>query len=144
MDAAERQVFVNAKITNDTNHRLVRTGCYVAWGQLYDSQPDIDSGSTETMLCYKTKFLTTGSTMLAVWEIEDTNTYLFALWSAPWNHNHHVNLLAIGFRYGEPGDIGNDTYQEMYDNDQTWFKRKEFYNNMQPVQVRWEVHINVQ
>lgn len=132
MASCSGAVVVGVEIANATKYHMEAQGCHLAWGQLQVPQPHINPGTKEAMLGYTTGFFTTGSTGVAAWKIGNTNVYLVVLWSAPWNFNHHSNVLAIGFR-DTCCHICNAAYQEMYYQKAEWFMRKEFYNNMLPI-----------
>ncbi len=67
-------------------------------------------GKREVMTARKTSGTATGSWGVASWDISDPATSktesVVAMWSAPFNFDHHSNWLAVGV-YSPPPSVEN-------------------------------------
>lgn len=123
----ERTVVCGVEISNSTRYFLKTEGYYTIWGYVDIPPVSVSPGLKEAFVGYKNSLTTTGTTGVAVWKVGDTNTRLLVMWSIPWNHNHHSNVLALGFQEGRV-HLDNETYYEMYYDCEPWFCRRSFVN----------------
>ena len=119
---------VGVELSNSTEYYLSSEGYYPAWGYVESPPVGVSPGKKSGFVARKTSFTATGTTGVAVWRIGDTSTRLVVMWSAPWNHNHYSNVLAVGFKENTVSLNGN-IYKEMYYGHETWFSRRHYMNN---------------
>ena len=130
----QKSVVIGLEVSNATKYFLKSEGFFVAWGKVETPPVSILPGIKEVIIAHKSIGTATGTTGFAVWKVGDTEIRLVVMWSIPWNHNHHENVLALGFKEGEV-KLSNDTYYEMYYGAQTWFKRQGYSSVAQPVEM---------
>ena len=131
---ADFQVVVEVEVSNATKYYLSSEGYFVAWGHVKSPPVGVNPGKKGEFIAHKSGGATTGTTGVAVWKIGDTSTRLVVLWSAPWNHNHHSNMLAVGLKEGSVTP-NNSLYKEMYYESETWFSRRGYNNSEHCVPV---------
>ena len=69
-----------------------------------------------------------GSSGTVTWTIEGLGKVLVIMWSAPYSFDFHTNWLAIGVMdEANLHLLHENTFNEMYKDPESWFKRKEFY-----------------
>ena len=114
------------ELSNSTEYYLSSEGYYPAWGYVESPPVGVSPGKKSGFVARKTSFAATGTTGVAVWRIGDTSTRLVVMWSAPWNHNHHRNVLAVGFKENTVS-LNTNIYKEMYyDKHEKWFSRRQY------------------
>ena len=136
VQAVDRSVVCGIELSNATKYFLKAEGYFPAWGQVKTPPVSASPGMKEAIIAQKTFGTTTGTTGVVVWKVGDTSTRLVIMWSIPWNHNHHDNVLAVGFKEGEV-KLENELYREMYYEKETWFQRHEYSKDgsCQPVEI---------
>lgn len=118
-------IVAGIEVANCTKYQLEVLGYKVTWGQIQVPPTSVNPGRKEALLGHQTGACTTGTTGVAAWKVGDTGMNLVIMWSAPYNFNHHDNVLAIGFSTGTI-TLDKETVYEMYEKDETWFERKAF------------------
>ena len=70
-----------------------------------------------------------GCAGIVIWTIEDSKEKVAVMYSIPYDHNLHSNWVGVGIcsQYHVPN------FNEMYNGNQDYFKRKEFYCDTDPV-----------
>lgn len=141
VERTDRTVACGVEISNSTMYLLEAEGYYSSWGYVNDPPPSVNPGKKEAFVGFKNRSTTTGTTGVAVWKVGNTDTRLLVMWSIPWNHNHHSNVLALGLKEGKV-KLKNKTYREMYYDSEPWFYRKEFFNDKHctPVKITHKSH----
>lgn len=131
------KVVVGAEIFNHTKYLLTMESFYTVWGHLEKPPVNIEPETNEIFVARKTAYTTTGSTVVAVWKIEDgSNTRMVVMWSAPWNQTFHPNVLSMGFK-SEEVRADKELYKEMYkENSDTWYCKKNYSNTAVCEQAR--------
>lgn len=130
--ACNHRVVSGVEVANCTKYHLEVEGCFINNGQIEVPPTSINPGTREALLGHQTGALCSGTTGVAAWKIGDTNLNLVILWSAPYNFDHYANWLGVGFYEGKI-HVEWKTYHEMYFEAQTWFKRKDFYYDTDPL-----------
>ena len=66
---------------------------------------------------------------IVIWTIEDSKEKVAVMYSIPYDHNLHSNWVGVGIcsQYHVPN------FNEMYNGNQDYFKKKEFYYDTDPV-----------
>ena len=125
VQTVNRSVVCGIELSNSTKYFLEFEGYFASWGHVKTPSFSVSPGKKEAMIAYKSKYSTTGTTGVAVWKVGDTDTRVIIMWSIPWNHNHHNNVLAVGFKEGKI-ILENKHYREMYYEKESWFRRQEY------------------
>ncbi|XP_069135563.1 tereporin-Ca1-like [Argopecten irradians] len=104
-------------------------------GGLIKTPPkDILPGVKEVMVTHKTGGTASGTYGSVSWLVKDRRAVV--MWSVPFNHDYHTNWLAVGFTKRGHKDHDENWYNTMYYESNTpvlAFKRKDFYNDVNPV-----------
>lgn len=136
VQSVDQSVVCGIELSNVTKYILETEGYYAAWGHVKTPPVSVSPGIKEAMVACKGKNTLSGTTGVAVWKIVGTNTRLVIMWSIPWSHNRHSNMLAVGFQEGEV-NLENEQYREMYYEEETWFQRQGYTKDgsCRPVEV---------
>lgn len=133
-------VSVSVEVVNRTRYRLETVGCSVNTGQIQVPARSIDPNASHELKGHKDHFQCTGFSGVAAWKIcgadmeQDLN--LVILWSAPFNFDYYSNWLAVGLNEGRLEGVKPRTFTEMYYENETWFRRKEFFKDTNPLVFR--------
>ena len=89
----------------------------------------MSGGEKHGVVGYKTPHAATGCAGVLTWEIDESDEKLVLMYSIPYDHNLHSNWIGVGLC----NKSITPTFDEMYYGEERDFKRKEFYNDIDPV-----------
>ncbi|XP_055350919.1 tereporin-Ca1-like [Paramacrobiotus metropolitanus] len=127
------------KVVNNTRWMLQLEKCYINYGKVEAIFDQVRPGQSAVMKVHKTSYLATGSSGTLAWTVVNENKSIVVMWSLPFNHDFSHNVLAVGIRSNNGNNENNgntsNTFREMYsENEQSYFRRKEFYSVIDPVE----------
>ncbi|OQV21920.1 Dehydrogenase/reductase SDR family member 1 [Hypsibius exemplaris] len=136
LQAITHRVGVVLELRNYTKWNLTNPIVIINAGQIKTAPSDVHAGQREIMAAHKTDHTATGSSGTVSWNVDGTGQRVVIMWSAPYSFDFHTNWLAVGVMDASSLHLlGENTFNEMYKSEESWFKRKEFYRDT--TQVRF-------
>jgi len=118
------------ELNNYSNSQLIPYQNKIHTGQTPNPPEFVNPGEKQSMGGHKTSNAATGCIGTAAWTISGTMKMLVIMYSVPYSHDYYANWLGVTVTDKEDT---SDYYNKMYYNSQTFFKRKEFYYDTDPV-----------
>ena len=129
-------VVCSVEVSNATKYTLMPVDCYINHGEIKVPPRPIAPKKKEALVGCKI-FGVAGTSGVTAWKIGNSNVYLLVLWSAPYDFDLSANYLSIGFKSSKSGLIvDQNLFDEMYDKEDVWFNRQQFYSHVKPIQVK--------
>lgn len=118
---------------NFTNQNLFIHQNHVHSGHISEAPQPVSPGTKEGLAGHKTSSTATGCAGTVSWKIGNTGRMLVVMYSVPYSHDWHSNWCGAGV-FVEQDTSG--FFERMYNGSEVGFKRKEFYNNRQPLSYK--------
>ena len=117
------------EVENYTKFRLSPGNSELHSGRISEPPSSMFGGEKHGVVGYKTPHAATGCAGVLTWEIDESDEKLVLMYSIPYDHNLHSNWIGVGLC----NKSITPTFDEMYYGEERDFKRKEFYNDIDPV-----------
>jgi len=118
-------------VENYTNQHLATHQNKVHSGSISAAPVPVNPGMKEGLAGHKSDFTATGCVGTVSWKIGNTGKILVVMYSIPYSHDFHSNWCGAGI-FDEQDTSG--FYEKMYHGNEDGFKRKDFWNNLDPLE----------
>ncbi|XP_055357488.1 tereporin-Ca1-like isoform X2 [Paramacrobiotus metropolitanus] len=119
-------VAATIKLINHTKWPLKLENCHPNYGHIETVINLVQPGQQDIMRMHKKGFTTSGTSGTVAWRVEGMRVSVIVMWSLPYNLTFRSNVLAVGLC--DNGRNWAAIFDEMFYKEETYFKRKEFYN----------------